>query len=90
MLEDGRGIRKLNAKFCRQFRIIKKNKNVTSRLELSYPMIAEGIHETFCCRLLNPFVPAKFERYHETFPPIQLYEQAQKYEVEETLDSQKK
>ncbi len=52
--------------------------NVTFRLELSYPMIAKGIHDTFYCSLCQ-----------EPSPPIDMDGQTQEYEVEEILVSRR-
>ena len=46
-LENGSGMRKLNPLFCGPFRIIQKIADVTFRLELSEPMRARNIHDSF-------------------------------------------
>lgn len=86
-IEDGSGMRKLHPKFCGPFKIVEKINDVTFRLELPYPMKAKGIHDSFHCSLLKPFVPDTFGRYDEPLPPVQIQDGSVEYEVEAILDS---
>ena len=86
-LEDGSGSRKLNPKFCGPFKIIEKVTNVSFRLELSEPMKARGIHNTFHVSLLKPFLEDKFDRYDPPLPPVNIEDGVEFYEVETVLSS---
>ena len=86
-LEDGSGSRKLNPKFCGPFKIIEKVTNVSFRLELSEPMKAKGIHNTFHVSLLKPFHEDKFDRYDSPLPPVNIEDGVEFYEVEAILSS---
>ena len=85
-IEDGSGIRKLHPKFCGPFKITKRINDVAFKLELSEPMKARGIHDTFHCSLLKPYNPDTFGRYDKPLPPIQIQDGIE-YEVEAILDS---
>ena len=86
-LEDGSGSRKLNPKFCGPFKIIEQVTNVSFRLELSEPMKAKGIHNTFHVSLLKPFYEDKFDRYDHPLPPINIEDGVEFFEVEAILAS---
>ena len=89
-LEDGSGSRKLHPKFCGPFHIIEKINDVTFRIDLSEPMKARRIHDTFHVSLLKPFVEDPFARDPAPEPAIEFPDGHQEYEVEAILAHRKR
>lgn len=89
-LEDGAGTRKLNPRFCGPFNIQEMITKVTAKLNLSEPMRAKGIHDTFHVSLLKPYVADTFNRHPEKDPPVRYADGHEEYEVEEILNHRKK
>ena len=89
-IEEGSGSRKLHPKFCGPFVISEKINNVTFRLELSAPMKARGIHNTFHVSLLKPFVEDPFTRDPAPEPAVHFADGHVEYEVEEILSHRKR
>ena len=88
-LEDGRGSRKLNPRFCEPLEIVEKINDVTMRLKLSEPMKAKRKHNTFHVSLMKPVQEDQCTRYQEPLPPVLMDDGEDEYEVEAILDTKK-
>ncbi len=77
----------LHTKYWGPFELLEQINNVTLPLNLRDPMKAKGIHDTFYCCLIKPYVPDKFNRYDKPLLPIKIQDEFKEYEVERILDS---
>ena len=89
-LDSGSSTRKLHPKYCGTFTILKQITPVTFKLNLSQPMIAKEIHESFHTSLLQPLHEDKFGRGSIPRPQIKLEDGFIEYEVEQVLSKKKK
>ena len=89
-LEEGSGTRKLHPKFCGPFTIKKFITDVTVKLDISEPMKAKKIHDSFHVSLLKPYIWDSFKRNPAPLPPLHLRDGHEEYEVEEILAERRK
>ena len=64
--------------------------NVTAKIDLSEPMKAKDIHNTFDVSLLKPYIADSFDTYPEKSPPVRCSNGHEEYEVEEIVKHRKK
>lgn len=84
-LEAGTTTRKLHPKYCGPFRVLKEITPVSYKLDISEPMKAKRIHDTFHVSLLRPFAEDRFKRTEEPGPSILFEDGHEEWEVEAIL-----
>ena len=59
-LESGSNTRKLHPKYCGPFKILRQISPFKFKIDLSHPLLAKGVHDTFHANLHQP---SKSDRY---------------------------
>ena len=88
-MESGSGKHKIQSKFCGRSPSLQMVTDVTARLDLSAPKVAEAIHDAFLVSFLKPYAKDTFERCPEELPPTRCKDENEEYKVGKILNHRK-